>query len=144
MNYLPLIGRFFYSFLFISASFDHFTSQAVQNAAAHGAPMAAILVPLSGLMALAGGITILLGFRAQLGAWLLIAFLIPVTFVMHNFWSVTDPMMMQIQKMMFLKNISMLGGAFIIAYFGSGPLSLDNLTDKFGFERDKVITMENE
>jgi uncharacterized membrane protein YphA (DoxX/SURF4 family) len=26
---------------------------------------------------------------------------------------------------MFLKNVSMLGGALVIAYFGSGPLSLD-------------------
>jgi len=144
MNYLPLLGRFFYSFIFICASFNHFTAQAVQSAATQGAPLPALLVPLSGLMSLAGGLSILLGFRAQLGAWLLIAFLIPVTLVMHNFWSISDPIMMQIQKMMFLKNMSMLGGAFIIAHFGSGPWSLDNVSNKFGFESDKIITMEKE
>jgi uncharacterized membrane protein YphA (DoxX/SURF4 family) len=28
---------------------------------------------------------------------------------------------------MFLKNVAMLGGAFVISYFGAGPLSLDAL-----------------
>jgi putative oxidoreductase len=143
MDYFPLLGRFFYSFIFITASFNHFTAQAVQNAAAHGTPLPGVLVPLSGAMALAGGISILLGYRAQLGAWLLIAFLIPVTLVMHDFWTVTDPTMAMIQKVMFLKNMSMLGGAFIIAYFGSGPYSLDNIK-KLEFENHKVISMERE
>ena len=44
---------------------------------------------------------------------------------MHNFWAVTDPMMRGMQIAMFMKNVSMLGAALLIAYFGSGPLSLD-------------------
>ncbi|HXH19695.1 MAG TPA: DoxX family protein [Chitinophagales bacterium] len=44
---------------------------------------------------------------------------------MHNYWAVTDPAMAQIQQAMFMKNISMLGSALLIAYFGSGPFSLD-------------------
>jgi uncharacterized membrane protein YphA (DoxX/SURF4 family) len=39
-------------------------------------------------------------------------------------------MMHMTQQIMFLKNISMLGAAFLIAYFGSGPLSLDTETYK--------------
>ncbi|PYO38913.1 MAG: DoxX family protein, partial [Gemmatimonadetes bacterium] len=62
---------------------------------------------------------------AKIGAWLLVLFQVPVTLMMHNFWAVTDPMMRGIQIAMFMKNISMLGGALLIAYFGSGPLSLD-------------------
>jgi putative oxidoreductase len=30
------------------------------------------------------------------------------------------------QQIMFMKNLSMLGAAMLIAYFGSGPLSVDN------------------
>jgi putative oxidoreductase len=45
--------------------------------------------------------------------------------MMHAFWKETDPMQMQMQMSMFMKNMSMLGGALIIAYFGAGPLSLD-------------------
>jgi putative oxidoreductase len=45
--------------------------------------------------------------------------------MMHNFWTISDPMMRQMQMAMFMKNISMLGGALLIAYFGAGPLSVD-------------------
>ena len=87
--------------------------------------MANILVPLSGILAFVGGLSILLGFRARAGAWCIIAFLLPVTFTMHQYWNVTDVMQMHMQKSMFMKNLSMMGAALMIAYFGSGPLSLD-------------------
>jgi putative oxidoreductase len=45
--------------------------------------------------------------------------------MMHKFWAVTDPMMAQIQMILFMKNVSMLGGALLISQFGAGPLSLD-------------------
>jgi len=38
---------------------------------------------------------------------------------------VQDPMMAQIQMILFLKNVSMLGGALLISQFGAGPFSLD-------------------
>jgi putative oxidoreductase len=65
-----------------------------------------------------------LGYRARIGAWLLI-FLVPVTLMMQNFWAVKDPTMAQMQMVMFMKNLSMLGGALLISQFGSGPCSLD-------------------
>lgn len=71
-----------------------------------------------------GGLSILLGYRAKIGAWLIALFLISVT-PLHNFWAVHDPMMAQIQMIMFMKNISMLGGALFVSQFGAGPLSLD-------------------
>jgi putative oxidoreductase len=45
--------------------------------------------------------------------------------MMHNFWAIQDPMMSQVHYAMFMKNLSMLGGALFISYFGAGPLSLD-------------------
>jgi putative oxidoreductase len=47
--------------------------------------------------------------------------------MMHNFWAAPDKMTAQMQMVMFIKNISILGGALMIAYFGTGPLSLDSL-----------------
>jgi len=40
-------------------------------------------------------------------------------------WAVADPMMAQLQRAMFFKNLSMLGGALLITHFGAGPMSLD-------------------
>jgi putative oxidoreductase len=66
-----------------------------------------------------------IGYRARMGAWLIVLFLVPVTLTMHAFWAVHDPQMAQLQQAMFMKNLSMLGGALLVAYFGAGPLSID-------------------
>lgn len=103
----------------------HFSRQTIAYAASLGVPLASIAVPFSGVLALAGGLSILLGYRAKVGAWLLILFLAAVTPMMHNFWTVADPMMHQMQFIMFMKNLSMLGGALFISQSGAGPWSLD-------------------
>jgi putative oxidoreductase len=126
VHYLALVGRICFSAIFILGAPGHFTARYVGFAAQAGVPAAALLVPLSGVIALVGGLSIALGYRAKLGALLLVVFLIPVTVTMHGFWAVTDPMMGQTQQAMLMKNVSMLGGALLIAYFGAGPLSLDS------------------
>jgi putative oxidoreductase len=120
------LGRLLFSLLFVMASFNHFKSQTIAYAASQGVPLASIAVPLSGLVALAGGVMILLGYRAKIGGWLIALFLIAITPMMHNFWAVSDPMMHQMQMIMFFKNLSMLGGALLISQFGAGPWSVDH------------------
>lgn len=77
------------------------------------------------VISLLGGLSVILGYRAKIGAWLLVLFLVPVTVMMDNFWAVKDPMMAQFQFGFFMANLSRIGGAFLVAYFGAGPLSLD-------------------
>jgi len=125
MQWVVPIGRFLFSFIFIfSGIMNHFKSGTIEYATSSGVPMASILVPFSGLLAIVGGISIVLGYYARVGALCIIAFLVPVTLFMHAFWNVSDPQMMQMQMINFMKNIGLLGGAILIAYFGSGPLSL--------------------
>lgn len=112
-----------------SAGSMHFSQQEAAYAASAGVPLAGLLVPAAGVLALLGGLSILLGYRARIGAWLLVLFLVPVTLMMHNFWAVKDPMAAQMQMAMFLKNVSMLGGALLISQFGAGALSLDARRD---------------
>ena len=120
-----LLGRVLYVLIFLMGGAGHFSKQSVSYAASQGVPLASVLVPLSGVLALAGGLSVLLGYRAKIGAWLIALFLVPVTLMMHKFWLVHDPMMAQMHLVMFMKNVSMLGGAFLISHFGAGPLSLD-------------------
>jgi putative oxidoreductase len=119
-----LLGRILFSSVFIMSAPGHFSGDAIQMAASHGVPAANVLEPLSGIVALVGGLSVLVGYKGRLGAWLLILFLIPVTLVMHNFWAVHDPADAKMQQMMFMKNIAILGGALFIAWFGTGPLSV--------------------
>ncbi len=126
MRYVPFLGRILYSLIFLMSGLTvHLSAQGVHYAEANGVPVASILVPVSGLLAILGALSIIVGYRAKLGAWLLVLFLVPVTFMMHAFWAVTDPMQQQVQMSMFLKNLALLGGALLIAYHGAGPISLD-------------------
>ncbi len=125
MRYLVPVGRFCYSLIFLMAPLGHFSQGYVGYAAQQGVPAAGLLVPLSGVIAAAGGLSVTLGYKAKIGAWLLILFLVPVSLMMHNFWAVTDPMMRGLQMALFMKNVSMLGAALLIAHFGAGPVSLD-------------------
>ncbi len=125
MKYLVLLGRILFAAIFVISGPGHFAPKAAAYAAAQGVPLAPISVPLAGLLAIVGGLSVLLGYRARIGAWLLVLFLVPVSFMMHNFWAAADPMAAQMQQIMFMKNMSMLGAALMIAHFGSGPLSLD-------------------
>ena len=125
MKYLVLLGRIFYSAIFLMSAPGHFSEKTIGYAASHGVPLASLAVPLSGAIVFVGALSILLGYKARYGAWLVVLFLVPVTLSMHNFWAIADPATAGIQKIMFMKNLSMLGAALMIAHFGSGPLSLD-------------------
>jgi putative oxidoreductase len=122
---IALLGRLLFALIFLMSAPMDFSSQTIAYAASQGVPFATIAVPLAGVIALAGGLSVLLGYRARIGAWLIVLFLAAVTPMMHNFWAVTDPTMHQMQFIMFLKNLSMLGGALFISQTGAGPWSLD-------------------
>jgi putative oxidoreductase len=125
LRYVVPIGRALFALIFIVSAPNHFSSAGIDYAAQHGVPAAQFVVPVAGLIALVGGLSVALGFRARFGAWLLLVFLLPVTLWMHAFWNETDPMMMQMQMINFMKNVALMGGALYIAYFGAGPVSLD-------------------
>ena len=125
MRFIVPVARLLLVALFLLSGPSHFKAQTIAYAAQQGVPLAMILVPLSGVLALAGGLSVLLGWRARAGAWLLVVFLVAVTPAMHAFWAVPDPMMRMVQMASFMKNLGILGGVLLIAYWGAGPVSLD-------------------
>jgi putative oxidoreductase len=125
MRYVSLAGRIFFALIFIAAAPRHFSHEGIQHAADLGVPWAGLLAPVSGAMALMGGLGVALGYRTRWAAWVLVAFLIPVTIMMHAFWTIPDPALMHTQQAMFAKNLALLGAALMMARSGAGPLSLD-------------------
>jgi len=73
---------------------------------------------------LAGGLSLLLGYKARLGAMLLFLFLIPVTFTFHNWWTY-EPEEQREQMFFFLHNLTLMGGLLYVIALGPGPLSID-------------------
>ena len=128
-NVKPLVvaaGRLFYVAIFLMSGLTHFTAGPIAYAAAAGVPFPSLAVPASGVLALAGALSILLGYRARIGAWLLVLFLVPVTLMMHNFWALSDPTERLNEMGRFLSNAALLGGTLMMfAVPKPWPYSLD-------------------
>jgi len=77
-------------------------------------PAAKLGVLISGLMLVIGGIYIVLGYYADLGALLLAIFLFLAAVIFHNFWKETDATAKQTEMMAFMKDIALAGGALVI------------------------------
>ena len=75
-----------------------------------------------------GALSILLGYRMRLGAIMLMIYWIPLTFIVHDFWtesSSTDEY--RLQSIFFMKNIAITGGLLITATHTSGRYRLKRL-----------------
>lgn len=120
------VGRALFAVIFVASVLGHFSAAGIARASAHGVPFATIIVPLFGILALVGGVSIMLGYRARFGAFLLLVFLVPVTLVMHRSWGIADLQLAMMEKANFLKNTSLIGTCLLLMYYGSGPYSLDS------------------
>lgn len=125
MRALVPVGRALFALIFVVSIFGHFSGATIAQASAHGVPLAAFFVPFAGVIGMVGGVLVMLGYRARFGAFLLLLFLVPVTFMLHKFWGIPDPHIAALQKVMFMKNVALVGGALLIMYWGAGPHSLD-------------------
>jgi putative oxidoreductase len=125
MGFFTLLGRILLTIVFFVSVPAHFGPVDLKYAVAAGVPLAKLVVPATGLLALIGSLSVLLGFRAKIGGWLLVLFLVPVTLTMHQFWGAPNAMMSQLQMGMFIRNLSIVGGALMISQFGAGAWSID-------------------
>ena len=127
MKYAVPIGRVLFSLPFIMFGLNHLMKLDAMSgyAASKGVPAASLTVIVTGIMIIAGGLSVMLGYKAKLGAWLLVVFLVPTAFIMHGFWGIEDAMMAQNEMAHFFKDLALAGGALLITQFGSGPYSLD-------------------
>ena len=126
-----LIGRVVFSFFFIYSGFNHLTklSMYAQYAGASGVPAPTVATAVSGLMLLAGGLSILLGTKVKWGAALIAIFLVTAAFTVHKFWGIADPMMAANQAAHFWKNIALMGACLMFyglatLYPGRWPYSI--------------------
>jgi putative oxidoreductase len=125
MRYGPLLGRILLSVIFIISGFTKITGfeGTAGYMASKGLPMVEVLLVLTIIIELGGGLMILLGWQARWAATAIFLFLIPVTIIFHPFWSLEGQEGMQ-HFHSFFKNLAIMGGMTYIMVFGSGPLSI--------------------
>ena len=121
-----LIGRILLSLIFlVSAAGKLFNFNGTAGMmSAKGFPVASLFLVGALAFELLGGLSVLTGYKARLGAAALIIFLIPTTLIFHNFWA-AQGMEQQMQAANFLKNVAIAGGLALLVAFGPGPLSID-------------------
>ena len=124
--YGPLVGRVLLALIFIIAGFGKITGFAgtVGYMQAYHMPMTQVLAVIAIIIELGGGIMIAAGWKARWGAAAIFIFVLVASFVFHAFWAVPADQA-QLQNIMFMKNLAIMGGMLYIIVYGSGPLSVD-------------------
>ena len=115
-----LIGRILLVLIFLQSGIGkigNFTGTA-QYMASQGMPYTNFFLVAAIFFELVGSITIILGYFTRFGTLLILIFLIPTTLIFHT--NFADPM----QKIHFMKNVSMYGGLVLLSV-GAGRFSLD-------------------
>ena len=122
----PLVGRILLAFIFLKSGIGKIGGFAGTAGwmASKGLPMAEVLLAVTIVIEIGAALMLILGYKARLGAAALLLWMIPVTFLFHNYWAMPADQQM-IQQIMFMKNIGLMGGMLYIMAFGSGHLSLD-------------------
>jgi putative oxidoreductase len=128
-----LAGRILISVIFLISGFFKVGgySQIVGYAAAVHLPAPGVAIAMAAAVELACGLAILAGFKTRASAWLLFLYLLPVTYIFHNFWAVQGQEQ-QMQMVNFLKNVAIMGGLLVLSVNGAGAYSADAKLAKKG------------
>lgn len=123
---LALVARILMASIFISAGFSKVLGFDGVTAyiATKGLPMPMIIAGLTVALEILGGLAIIVGYKARIAGLLLGLFSILAAFIFHNFWAF-PPEQVYLQNIMFMKNLSMAGGLFLLTVFGAGGYSID-------------------
>jgi len=128
MRALFLIGRAIFGGFFAYNGLNHLQkSEGMgQYAAAKGVPAAERAVQASGVLMLAGGLSVMAGIKPRQGLAAIIAFLVPVSLQMHRFWEEQDSQARQTEMIQFMKNMALVGAALTMMQIDEPwPASLD-------------------
>ena len=126
-----LLGRILLSFIFFFEAYDYFAYESLNKNAMklYGLTWNQDFFLYGAILfLLLGALTILLGYRMRLGAILLLIYWVPLTFIVHNFWTeVPDSDTYRLESILFMKNVAIMGGLLIIATHTSGKYRLRRL-----------------
>jgi|ERR1700761_1678010 len=105
----------------------------------HGAPTNLVPFLMVGARTLevVAGLSLALGIYPRVAAVALLIFLIPATFVAHQFWQVVGTASFSLQLLNFSKNTAMTGGLLLIAATQFQPTLLPHTSQSDGRERTK-------
>lgn len=123
---LALVGRILLGLIFVQSGFQKLMtfSGVAASIAGKGLPMPEVLAVVTVAIELGAGLLLVVGWKARWAAFLLFLFIIPVSLIYHNFWAM-DAAQAAMNKIQFMKNVSIMGGMLVAVAFGPGRYSVD-------------------
>ncbi|HTS12327.1 MAG TPA: DoxX family protein [Candidatus Limnocylindrales bacterium] len=123
---VKLIGRILLSGVFIGSGLSKVIAFSMMTGyvAAKGLPMPAVALGIAAAVEILGGLAVLVGFKTTIASWILFLYVIPTTFLFHNFWALQGMEKMDNQAH-FMKNLAIMGGLLILAASGAGGYAVD-------------------
>jgi putative oxidoreductase len=121
-----LVGRVLLALMFVWAGYGKITGYdgTAGFMASVGMPMVGVLLPLTILVELGGGIALIVGWQARWVALALAAFTLVASLIFHNYWAMTGAAVMT-NTLFFYKNVAVIGGMLMVFAFGPGRFSID-------------------
>jgi putative oxidoreductase len=125
-KYIPLVGRILLCAIFLNSGVGKiFNFAGTQKyMAANGMPFTAFFLTGAIFLEIAGSLSIITGYKSKYGAWALILFLVPATFIFHS--NISE----RAQMIQFMKNTSIIGALLMISVLGTGQCSLEKKQQK--------------
>jgi putative oxidoreductase len=125
-NGTALIARIAMSVMFITSGFGKLTgfTETVQHIAEKSVPLPEVCAAIAVLIELGAGLAVLFGWKTRWAALAYVIFLIVITPIFHNFWTMEGAERMA-NNINFMKNVTILGGFLLLYAFGPGKYSFD-------------------
>lgn len=113
---LTFLGRILFGLYFMYSGYNHFkhVKHTSEYAKMKGVPMPREATLITGLLMILGGLGFFLNVGIGASAVLLLVFMVPTTFIMHQFWKIKDPAHQMGEKINFLKNLALIGSLLML------------------------------
>ena len=134
---LSIAGRLFIAVIFLLSALGNKIPQfqnVVEYMRSEGVPMPAVMLVGAIVFLLVGGASVVTGYKIQIGASLLLVFLILATYFFHDFWNFEGEQAQQ-QMIQFMKNLSLMGTMMFLIANGAGAGALREKGDVRAVEK---------
>ncbi len=114
---LLLAGRALLGIYFIIPGISKVTGFASTSAymTEHGVPLVPLLLVVTIILQIGGGISLLIGYRTQLVAFVLAGLTLVISLFMHDFWNYEEGIEQRHELQNFIKNLAIMAGLAFVA-----------------------------
>ena len=124
-NPLALAGRLLLAMYFLRAGISKLTgfAETVGYISSMGLPLPKAAAALALVVEFVGGVAVIAGYSTRVVAIVLAMFTLVASYFSHNYWAL--PADQQMQQVLFMKNVAVVGGLLTLAAWGAGAWSMD-------------------